>query len=178
MIVETVNTNAQAEPERVVWKFGDVGCLLRDGEYRTFTVDKQTGMRQEGLDSTRHPGEAWDWFWRSVNAQMKERIERRMRESRSSLWLDPGQKSPYITNIQAGIIRSEYKERSFQLNGRYDCILTEDQRMVFEADMLEKYAQKYPIPPELHWRAEGIKIQAGIVKSGGQLATQKEEIRP
>lgn len=167
------NVKVPAE-ERVVWSFGEVGCLLREGEYRTFTVDRETGERLEGFDGTCHPGEAWDWFWRSVNTRMKEKIEKRMKESRSNLWMDPEKRSPYITNIREGIMLSEYKERCFELNGRYDGILTEDQRMVFEADMLEKYGKKYPIPPELHWRAEGIKIQAGILRGGGTLAVKKQ----
>lgn len=149
---------------KTVFKYGPVYCIL-DGEgYAVFTIDRESGRQEMYGQVTFSPFKAWETFWSRVDQVMQERLEMKFGPAKDGLWADPDEPGKYLTNLRSPIINKEYRQRCADLNGRYDSPLGDEARLRFDLDMLKKYGEHYPIPAALRWRAEGIKIQAGLAE--------------
>lgn len=76
-----------------------------------------------------------------------------------TIWADPRRADRYITNLRSNVMNEEYRRRCLAENGRADSPLTETQRMRFDLDMLDKYAEHFPLPDGLYWRVYTLRIQ-------------------
>lgn len=68
-----------------------------------------------------------------------------MGQALEGMWRDDPA-SIYITNLQHPVIAAEYRQRVLAAGGRYDTGMTPRQRRQFDREMVQRYAERCPLP--------------------------------
>ena len=150
---------------QVRYQFGNIFCVFTAAGYEIYRVDRQHDTQERIGEAVQTPHEAWTSFWETVDLQVRKRLQMRFGVQSTAPWTDPNGKSHFIVNLQHPLINAEYRKRCSESGGCMD----EEQRLLFDLDMVAQYSPYYPLPEQLRWKLKGIELQLK------RLRAQKED---